>query len=75
MENKTITRKDYTTWGESYQLSLPLNYEIRIPKDDPVRLLRHFIEGMDLSELYRTYSEVAYVSTKLKIEQNKEGCP
>ena len=58
MENKTITRKDYTTWGASYQLSLPLNIECRIPKDDPVRLLRHFIEGMDLSGLYRTYSRI-----------------
>lgn len=55
---KTITHKDYTSWGESYQLSLPLNIECRIPKDDPVRLLRHFIGGMDLSKLYRTYSRI-----------------
>ena len=55
---KTITHKDYTTWGASYQLSLPLNIECQIPKDDPVRLLRHFIGGMDLSKLYRTYSRI-----------------
>ncbi|MBR5163113.1 MAG: IS1182 family transposase [Schwartzia sp.] len=58
MENKTITRKDYTTWGESYQLSLPLNYEIQIPENDPVRLLRHLIGGMNLTALYNTYSRI-----------------
>ena len=56
MKNKQITHQDYTTWGTSYQLVLPLNFEIQIPKNDPVRLLRHFIGGMDLSELYSTYS-------------------
>ena len=55
---KTITRKDYTTWGESYQLSLPLNYEIQIPENDPVRLLRHLIGGMNLTALYNTYSRI-----------------
>ena len=44
--------------GSTYQLVLPLNVEFRIPKNDPVRLLRHIIEGMDLSELYRTYSHL-----------------
>ena len=29
-----------------------------IPSDDPVRLLSAFVEGMDLSELYRTYDRV-----------------
>ena len=29
-----------------------------IPADDPVRLLSAFVEGMDLSELYATYSRV-----------------
>ncbi len=58
MENQQITHKDYTTWGTAYQLILPLNVEFQIPKNDPVRLLRHFIGGMDLSELYRTYSRI-----------------
>lgn len=51
-----ITQKDYTTLGNAYQLHLPLNVEFQIPKDDPVRLLRYIVEGMDLSELYRSYS-------------------
>lgn len=58
MEKQTITRKDYTTWGAPYQLSLPLNIECRIPANDSVRLLRHFIGGMDLRELHATYSRI-----------------
>lgn len=42
--------------GSNYQLLLPLDIEVKIPDDDPVRLVRFIIEGMDLTELYRTYS-------------------
>lgn len=58
MTKTTSTHKNYTTLGSTYQLFLPLNLEIRIPHDDPIRLLCHFIEGMDLSSLYRTYSHL-----------------
>lgn len=58
MKKEQITRKDYTTLGTAYQVVLPLEFEFQIPKDDPVRLLRHFIGGMDLTELYRTYSRL-----------------
>jgi transposase len=44
--------------GNLYQLKLPLNIEYLIPEDDSVRLLSHFVEGLDLSELYATYSRV-----------------
>ena len=33
MKKQQITRKDYTTWGTSYQLVLPLNFEFQIPKN------------------------------------------
>jgi transposase len=56
MKKPKFTQTDYMTSGSSYQLHLPLNIEFQILKDDPVRLLRYFVEGMDLSELYRTYS-------------------
>ena len=56
MQKPNITQTDYTTLGSFYQLHLPLNIEFQIPKDDPVRLLRYIVEGMDLSELYHTYS-------------------
>lgn len=58
MQKPKFTQKDYITFGSSYQLHLPLNIEFQISKDDPVRLLRYFVEGMDLSELYRTYSHI-----------------
>ena len=32
--------------------------ERMIPADDPVRLLSAFVEGMDLSELYKTYDRI-----------------
>ena len=32
--------------------------EAMIPDNDPVRLLSAFVEGMDLSELYKTYDRV-----------------
>ena len=32
--------------------------EPMIPSDDPVRLLNAFVEGIDLSELYKTYDRV-----------------
>ena len=32
--------------------------ELMIPADDPVRLLSAFVEGMDLTELYKTYDRV-----------------
>ena len=49
---------DYTTYRGYYQIKLPLEMEIMIPADDPVRLLSAFVEGMDLSELYATYDRV-----------------
>ena len=32
--------------------------EILIPADDPVRLLRAFVERMELSDLYQTYGKI-----------------
>ena len=41
-----------------HQLKLPLDIEISIPSDDPVRLLSAFVEGMNLSDLYSTYDRI-----------------
>ena len=41
-----------------YQIKLPLDLEISIPSDDPVRLVSAFVEEMDLSELYKTYGRI-----------------
>lgn len=58
MQNPIILQPDYTTFRVNYQIKLPMEMEIMIPADDPVRLLSAFVEGMDLSELYATYDRV-----------------
>lgn len=55
--NQTL-QKDYTTSSLYYQIKLPLDLEILIPADDPVRLLSAFVEGMELSDLYQTYRKI-----------------
>ena len=54
-QNKT--QIDYTAYGTGYQVCLPMDTEINIPKDDPVRLLSAIIERMNLESLVATYCE------------------
>ena len=49
-----ILQKDYTLSSLYYQIKLPLDVEILIPADAPVRLLCAFVEEMELSDLYQT---------------------
>ena len=56
MINNQIYHKDYTEFGEPYQLVLPLNLEGLVPDDDSVRLLSHELEDLDYSLLYQAYS-------------------
>ena len=56
MLNNQIYHKNYTEFGEPYQLVLPLNLEGLIPDDDSVRLLSHELEDLDYSLLYKAYS-------------------
>jgi transposase len=53
-----LLQKDYTLSSLNYQIKLPLDVEILIPADDPVRLLSAFVEGMELSDLYQTYRKI-----------------
>lgn len=55
---QNILQKDYTTNQKFYQLKLPLNIEYMIPVNDSVRLLSQFVEEMDLTDLYSTYSRI-----------------
>ena len=48
--------KNYTEFGEPYQLVLPLSLEGLVPDDDSVRLLSHELEELDYSLLYQAYS-------------------
>ena len=56
MNMQTIKlQSDYTVFGAGCQLAISLQQEIKIPKDDPVRLLNAVIERMDLRKLAATY--------------------
>ncbi|SQC01355.1 transposase [Clostridium tetanomorphum] len=50
--------KNYTSNRRNYQLKLPLNIDYMIPNNDSVRLLSQFVEEMDLTDLYSTYSRI-----------------
>lgn len=56
--NKPNSQKDYTSFEGSYQVFLPFNLEFQVGKDDPVRLLRHCIGGMDITALEKTYQRI-----------------
>ena len=58
MKNNHKTQLDYTAFGAAYQLRLPLDIEILIPKDDRVRLVDAVISSLDLSCLYSTYQRI-----------------
>ena len=53
-----ILQGDYTVSSLNHQIKLPLDIEISIPSDDPVRLVSAFVEEMDLSDLYKTYDRI-----------------
>ena len=48
MRLNKIIQRDYTFFSLYYQIKLPLDLEISIPSDDPVRLVSAFVEGEDL---------------------------
>lgn len=50
MQNKNIV--------PMHQIGFPINVEIIIPEDDPVRLLYEVTEGLDYSDLYKSYSTI-----------------
>ena len=58
MHKRNILRQNYTLFSRPYQLKLPLEIGHVIPDDDCVRLLGQFVEQLDLSDLYSTYSRV-----------------
>ena len=58
MRLNKILQGDYTVSSLYHQIKLPLDIEISIPSDDPVRLLNAFVEEMNLSDLYKTYDRI-----------------
>ena len=58
MQLKNILQGDYTISSLYHQIKLPLDIDISIPSDDPVRLVSAFVEEMNLSDLYETYDRI-----------------
>lgn len=58
MTYNMILHKDYTLNDNNYQLKIPMDVDVIIPKDDCVRLISQFVEEMDLTALYETYERL-----------------
>ena len=58
---------DYSANENGYQLWIPLDCSIRIPKDDPVRLLNAVAERMDYRAIEAAYSRYGRIEYSAKI--------
>ena len=58
MKQKTNTQIDYTAKEVGYQLRISLEYDVRIPKDDPVRLLSAVLDRVDYRRVNAAYSRL-----------------
>ncbi len=58
MIKNNLLRKQYTLNETNYQLKIPMELDACIPADDCVRLIRQFVEEMDLTALYATYERM-----------------
>lgn len=65
---KTIEpQTDYTAMTNGFQLVMPLDCEVNIEKNAPVRLLNAVMERMDYSKLYAAYSRLGRIEYSPKI--------
>ena len=58
---------DYTAMTNGFQLVIPLDCEVNIAKNSPVRLLNAVMERMDYSKLYAAYSRLGRIEYSPKI--------
>lgn len=58
---------DYTAMTNGFQLVIPLDCEVNIAKNSPVRLLNAVMERMDYSKLYAAYSQLGRIEYSPKI--------
>lgn len=70
------TQVEYTAYGTEYQVCLPMNLEIIIPSDEPVRLLSAVLEELDYRKLTATYSRFGRIeySPRLLFKVVVYGC-
>ena len=62
-----LPQTDYTAMTNGFQLVMPLNCEVNIEKNAPVRLLNAVMERMDYSKLYAAYSRLGRIEYSPKI--------
>ena len=58
MKQKTNTQLDYTAYEVGYQLRISLECDVRVPKDDPVRLLSAIMDRVDYRRVNMAYSRL-----------------
>ena len=58
MSLNKILQGNYSIFSFNHQIKLPIDLELSIPDDDPVRLVSAFVEEMNLSDLYATYERI-----------------
>ena len=58
MIKNNLLRKQYTLNETNYQLKIPMELDACIPANDCVRLIRQFVEEMELTALYATYERM-----------------
>ncbi|MCI6435861.1 MAG: transposase [Clostridiales bacterium] len=73
---QNYTQVEYTAYGTGYQVCLPMNLEIIIPSDEPVRLLSAVTEELDYRRLTATYSRLGRIeySPRLLFKIVLYGC-
>lgn len=62
-----MPQADYTAMTNGFQLVMPLDCEVNIEKNAPVRLLNVVMERMDYSKLYAAYSRLGRIEYSPKI--------
>lgn len=62
-----VPQTDYTAMSNGFQLVMPLDCEVSIEKNAPVRLLNAIMERMDYSKLYAAYSRLGRIEYSPKI--------
>ena len=62
-----MPQTDYTVMTNGFQLVMPLDCEVNIEKNAPVRLLNAVMERMDYSKLYAAYSRLGRIEYSPKI--------
>ena len=67
MKKTLIPQSDYTTMTNGFQLVMPLDCEVSIEKESPVRLLNAVMERMNYNKLYAAYSRLGRIEYSPKI--------